>query len=103
MARESPADCQAALLVLPLTVTNPTMKTIAALTPAKVKAVFENCGVACEDAAILQEVRLVMASVLRSPSIPDLDSEHARAACRALGGEIIAYDDPPKIIPGRIY
>ena len=79
------------------------MKTIAALTPAKVEAVFENCGVVCEDAAILQEVRLVMAGVPRSPSIPDLDSEHARAACRALGGKIIAYDGPPKTIPGLIY
>ena len=79
------------------------MKTIAALTPAKVEAVFENCGVACEDTAILREVQLVMAGVSRSPSIPDLDSEHARAACHALGGEIIAYDGPPKFIPGRIY
>ena len=79
------------------------MRTIAALTPAKVEAVFENCGAACEDAAILQEVRLVMAGVPRSPSIPDLDHEHAMAACRTLGGEILSYDGPPRIIPGRIY
>lgn len=79
------------------------MRTVATLTTARVEAVFEDCGVSCEDASLLERVRLIMAGVPRSPSIPDLDHEHARAACRTLDGEITAYDGPPETVPGRVY